>query len=246
MYDHPPLQIAHELSTHINPKPKQVYSFATSLSGPWSPWTEFADNGSNTYHSQVTFILPLNATSAIYMGDRWYPNNLMRSTYIWLPLELTGETDIWLRNRASWAPRLSDGSWGVGPTERQYEGEAGVLSNGAVSVDCSGCSGGLAAGYVGGGGGDGGTVQLTVASDVATRTTLRVRHTNGNTVERYATVSVNGVSQEVAFLPTDGGQSPGSSSVHVDLQAGVGNTVIISGAGSSYAPDIDQVIVPVR
>jgi hypothetical protein len=222
-----------------------VYSYATSLSGPWSAWKEFADDGSNTYYSQVTYILPLNATSAIYMGDRWHSDNLMRSTYIWLPLELTGQTNIWLRNRSSWVPNVAQGSWSAPPTERIYEGEAGTLRNGARSVSCSGCSGTAAAGYIGADSGTGGEVELRIQSDAATRTTLRVRNTNGNTGERYGNVVVNGVSQKVAFLPTNNGQAPGSTAVHVNLRAGE-NTVVISGSGTAYGADIDQVIAPVR
>ena len=222
----------------------QVYSFARSLSGPWSPWKEFADNGSNTYHSQSTFILPLNATTAIYMGDRWYPDNLMRSTYVWLPLELTGQTDIWLRNRVNWIPELSRGSWRVAPTERVYEGEAATLSNGARSVSCSGCSGRSAAGYIGGS--EDGTLQVTVTSDVSTKTTLRLGHTNGNSGERYATVTVNGVSKEVAFLPTNDGQTPGSSTVNVDLRSGSNTIVIRRSSRGSYVSDIDAIRVPVN
>lgn len=221
----------------------QVYSYATSLSGPWSPWKEFADDGSNTYYSQVSYILPINATSAVYMGDRWIPDNLMRSTYIWLPLELTGGTNIWLRNRSSWVPNIAGGSWSVSPTERSYEGEAGTLRNGARTVSCSGCSGGSAAGYIGGS--DGGELELRVQSDVATRTTLRFRHANGNTGERTGEVTVNGVTQKVGFLPTGGGQTPGSSAVNVNLVAGQ-NTIVVKGSGGSWAADIDQVVVPVR
>lgn len=221
----------------------QVYSYARSLSGPWSAWREFADDGSNTYHSQVSFILPLNATSAIYMGDRWYPDNLMRSTYVWLPLELTGQTDMWLRNRNSWVPNLAQGSWSTPPSERNYEGETGTLRNGARSVSCSGCSGTQAAGYIGGT--EGGQLELRVQSDVAAKTTLRVRHTNGNTGERFGTVSVNGASKQIGFLPTNNGQAPGSTAVTVDLRAGE-NTIVIAGTGGNYAADIDQILVPVR
>ena len=48
-----------------------IYSSATSLSGPWSPWKTFAPPKSNTFNSQTTFILPISSNSAIYMGDRW-------------------------------------------------------------------------------------------------------------------------------------------------------------------------------
>jgi hypothetical protein len=188
--------------------------------------------------------LPLNATTAIYMGDRWYPNNLMRSTYIWLPLELTGQTDIWLRNRVNWIPELDRKSWRTAPAERVYEGEAATLSNGARSVSCSGCSGSSAAGYIGGDGD--GSLQVTVTSDAATKTTLRLGHANGNSVERYASVSVNGVSREIAFLPTNDGQTPSSSTLNVDLRAGSNTIVIRRSTKGGYASDIDAIRVPVN
>lgn len=221
----------------------QVYSYATSLSGPWSKWAEFADDGSNTYHSQVSFILPWG-DSAIYMGDRWHPGNLMRSTYVWLPLELTGETNIWLTNRPSWVPDVSSRTWAVGPEEGRYEGEDATLTNGAVAVGCSGCEGGRAAGYIGGEGG--GVLEWDgVSSGATTRTTLRVRYANGNSVERHAMVSVNGVEQRVAFLPTANGNTPGSSAVHCDLREGADNRIVVTTHDGSYGPDIDRVFVPV-
>lgn len=222
---------------------KQVYSYATSLSGPWSSWREFADDGSNTYFSQVSYILPLNSTSAIYMGDRWYSDNLMKSSYIWLPLELSGGTNVWLRNRSSWVPNMAAGSWSAAPSERNYEGESGTMRNGARRVTCSGCSAGAAAGYVGGTSGTNGEVELQVQSDIATRTTIRLRHANGDSGERFGAVRINGASTNVGFLPTSGGQSPGLAAVNVDLRAG-SNTIVIAGSGNGFAADIDQIIVP--
>ena len=220
---------------------KQLYSYAESLAGPWSAWAEFADDGSNTYHSQVSFVLPWGDNSAIYMGDRWQPSNLMRSTYVWLPLELEGSS-VWLTNRGRWVPDVESRRWGVGPTETQYEGEDATLSNGAVAVGCSGCSGGLAAGYLGGEGA--GRMELGVRSEETTKTTVRLRYTNGDTSERYGLVTVNGVEHEVAFLPTQDGQTPGSAVLHCDLAAGDGNTVVVEALDGGYAADIDQVIVP--
>ena len=221
----------------------QVYSYATSLAGPWSEWTEFADDGANTYHSQTSFILPFG-DSAIYMGDRWQPSNLMRSTYVWLPLVLSGETDIWLTNRVNWIPNVADETWDVGPTESRYEGEDGDFNNGAEAVTCSGCSGSLAAGFIGGP--SGGSVNFEgISSEADGRTTIRMRYANGDSSERHATVTVNGDAQEVAFLPTGDGQTTGSSVVHVDLQSGAGNTLSITTSGGDYGPDLDIAFVPI-
>ena len=67
-----------------------IYSTASSISGPWSPWTEFAPKNTKTYNSQTTYILPLSKDLVIYMGDRWTEKMLMRSTYVWLPLRIEG------------------------------------------------------------------------------------------------------------------------------------------------------------
>ena len=37
-----------------------VYTTATSLSGPWAAWQTFADSGSNTYSSQTTAVVSIN------------------------------------------------------------------------------------------------------------------------------------------------------------------------------------------
>lgn len=214
------------------------YSTATSLSGPWSGWKKFADSGSNTYASQTTFVLPVG-NGFVYMGDRWVSDNLMRSTYVWLPLKIEGSTAS-VKNAVNWVLNAQSGSMTAGPEEKQYEGEAGTLSNGAKAQSCSGCSGGKAAGYLGGSSA-GAVVLANVQGGVAGRTTLRIKHLNGDSSQRVADVSVNGKTQRVAFLPHGGGD-PASSVVHVDLKQG-NNEVKISMQGS-WAPDVDRLMVP--
>jgi hypothetical protein len=85
-----------------------VYSTATKLSGPWSAWKTFADSGSKTYTSQTNFILPFG-DNAVYMGDRWISSNLMRSTYVWLPLQLSGTTAT-MKDSVNWVPDVGSGS----------------------------------------------------------------------------------------------------------------------------------------
>ena len=68
-------------------------------------------------------------------------------------------------------------------------------------ISCSDCSGGEVVGYIGGP--SGGTLTFNGAtSDAATTTTLRIRYANADSTPRYATVTVNGVSHIVAFIPT--------------------------------------------
>jgi hypothetical protein len=214
------------------------YSTATSLAGPWSAWKKFADSGSNTYASQTTFVLPVG-DGFMYMGDRWVESNLMRSTYVWLPLKIEG-TSASMKNQVNWVVNTSTGAMGAGPEEKQVEGEAGTLSNGAKVQSCSGCSGGQAVGYIGGSTG-GAVVLANVQSGAATRTTLRIKHLNGDNGQRVADVSVNGKTQRVAFLPHGGGD-PASSVVHADLKQGNNEVKIIM--SGSYGPDVDRIMVP--
>jgi hypothetical protein len=215
------------------------YATATSLSGPWSSWKKFADSGSNTYASQTTFILPVG-NNFIYMGDRWVSDNLMRSTYVWLPLTISGTTAT-LKNSVNWILNPGTGTSSAGTSENQYEGEAATLSNNARTIDCSGCSGGKAAGYIGGSS-KGTVVFSNVQSDATTRTSIRVKHLNGDKSQRVADVTVNGKTQRLSFLPHGGGD-PGSSVLNVDLKQGA-NEIRFVGVNNGYAADIDRLMVP--
>jgi hypothetical protein len=214
------------------------YSTATSLSGPWSSWRKFADSGSNTYASQTTFVLPVGS-NFMYMGDRWFGDALPRSTYVWLPLQISGTTAT-MKNSVNWVINAQTGAMNAGPSENQYEGESAALSNKARSISCSQCSNSNAAGYIGGP--DRGAVAFAnVNSDATTRTTIRVKHLNGDSSERYADVTVNGKTQRLAFLPHGGGD-PASSVLHADLKQG-SNSIKISMTGT-YGPDVDRLLVP--
>lgn len=73
-----------------SPNPN-VYATAPSLDGPWSVFKNIAPPETNTYSSQSTMLLKIvgtRATSVIYMGDRWNPNALNDSRYIWMPLQI--------------------------------------------------------------------------------------------------------------------------------------------------------------
>lgn len=221
-----------------------VYTYSTSLSSGWSAWATFATAGSNTYTSQTNYVLPVSSSLTMYMGDRWVSTNLMASTYVWLPLTFSG-TKVTMANQVNWIPNVaSGGAWTVGPSESQPEGEAAVLTNGAKTVTCSGCSGGEAAGYIGGS--TGGTVTFNgVVSSAATTTTIRVKYENGDSSQRYAVVSCNGVTQKVAFLPTASGTgTPGSSVVNCALKSGSDNVVVVSQTDGTYGPDVDRIMVP--
>ncbi len=90
-----------------------VYASATSLSGPWTGFSDVAQPGTNTYNSQTANIITVQGSSAttyIYAGDRWTTSNLGTSPLIWLPLTISGTTASisWYN---SWSLDLTAGTW---------------------------------------------------------------------------------------------------------------------------------------
>ena len=45
------------------------------------------DGASTTYNTQSTCVYQIAEGEYIYMGDRWFSNNLKDSRYVWLPIE---------------------------------------------------------------------------------------------------------------------------------------------------------------
>ncbi|KAJ3544982.1 hypothetical protein NM208_g2746 [Fusarium decemcellulare] len=220
------------------------YAYAKSLSGPWAEWQSFAPEGLRTYNSQTSFILPLGGDddAFIYLGDRWARENLMRSTYLWLPLEFSG-TRVTLKNRVSWVPHVHKASWSPAPQETDYEAEKAVLKGGAFEVPCSKCSGRA---YVGGIGGEQkGSVEFYgFNSQNSTRSTLRIVYSNPDSSERFANVTINNVSQIITFLPTRGEDIWNSASVHADFESWVSNPTLIQGVDDGLGPNIDRIFLP--
>lgn len=61
-----------------------------------------------------------------------------------------------------------------------------------------------------------------------------MRYTNGDTTQRIADVTVNGVTQKIAFVPSANGQTTGVASITVNLNSGTGNTLKIAGSNGGY------------
>lgn len=79
-------------------------------------------------------------------------------------------------------------------------------------------------GYIGGSAG--GTLTFnSISSTVATTTTIRIHYTNGDSTQRYSNVVVNGQTYVVAFCPTGGDTTPGTSTLTVPLKSGSGNVI---------------------
>ncbi|CAI0654976.1 unnamed protein product [Colletotrichum noveboracense] len=215
-----------------------LYSYSKSLSGPWSAWEPFAPVGSGTFSSQTTFVLPLRNDQFIYMGDRWQSNNLLRSTYIWLPLEIK-ETNVSLTWRDSWILDGKTESWREAPEYREYEAETAQLDDGALDRSCIGCSNGKSVTNLG-------SVEFSgLDARSATKVTIVLTHAVGGAQQRYAAVTCNGNEQIIAFLPTasNGTDTAGNSNLYCNLLPGM-NNVSISRTDGIDAPDLDKVRVP--
>lgn len=180
---------------------------------------------------------------AIYMGDRWLKNNLMASSYVWLPLSISG-TSVTMKNYVSWVPTTNFSAWQKAPAETSYNAEKATLDGKARSVDCSGCTNKLAAGYIGGP--DKGSASFSgIKSDIDGMTTVRISYINADSTARHANVKVNGDNgRKIAFLPAKG--DPMISTLNVNLKKGSDNTIVIEGIGTAWGPDIDRLVVPVQ
>ena len=107
------------------------YSYATSISGPWSALADIATAGTNTWNSQSTFVQPVTGSSGttyIYMGDRWLSGQIENSPYVWLPLTVSGSTLSlpWVNN---WSVNISTGTWTNNDFPYLYKGSYHELVN---------------------------------------------------------------------------------------------------------------------
>ncbi len=79
------------------------YATASSISGPWTGWTNVGDG--TTYNSQPAYVLQLGS-SYLYMGDRWagaWGASVNNSEYVWLPITFPSSTSMSL----SWSPTIT-------------------------------------------------------------------------------------------------------------------------------------------
>jgi len=221
-----------------------VYTTSKSLDSGWADWKTFATVGSKTYSSQTTYVLSIDENRAMYMGDRWVSDDLMTSTYIWLPLNISGE-DVTMNWYDQWVPNLtSESGFQTAPSNTTIQGESGKYSGGAKNISCSGCAGGQAAGYIGGP--DQGSVTLSgIEVKDSTATTITFQYRNGDSGTRYANITFNdSPPQKVAFLSTGGNVK--RSFISTQLKAGQDNTIVIEGYDTGYGPDIDVVEIPLE
>ena len=66
------------------------YAAADSVFGPWEVKGNpcIGEHAEKTFYSQPAFVLPLAEKEGafIFMGDRWFKDNLRDSRYVWLPV----------------------------------------------------------------------------------------------------------------------------------------------------------------
>jgi hypothetical protein len=113
------LLMSHETGWSSN---DDQYSYATSISGPWSAPADFAVAGTNTFNSQSTYVLPVTGSSGttyMYMGDRWNSSDITDSTYIWLPLTISGNSVTMNNWYQRWSLNVSAGTWAA--TDTSFE-----------------------------------------------------------------------------------------------------------------------------
>ncbi len=96
------------LSSHLTSweRNDNFYMTATSLEGPWTMRGTFAPEGTLTWNSQCSFVLPITSgkeTLFMYMGDRWsYPLQGSAATYVWQPIQVNGDSMSIPTFRESW------------------------------------------------------------------------------------------------------------------------------------------------
>ena len=234
--------LINSLPTGWAPNPN-VYVSATSLSGPWTSPASLAPNSPNTYNSQDAYILPVTGsrgTTYIYMGDSWDPKALGNSRYIWLPLNFNG-IDISLSYYDAWTINTATGLWStVSTTSYEAESSSNTLAGSAKVMNCSNCSGGQNIGYLGN---NSGTLQFNGVSAACNGNyLLAIYYANADTGARMASIRVNGKTTMLSFASSHGVNLVAILPVTVDLNAG-SNTIEFSNT-SSWAPDIDKVLIP--
>lgn len=77
----------------------------------WGPWQQLAtpfvgDNAQKSFFSQGTYIFKKEGTDAgfVFMADRWKPESLKYSPYIWLPITFNEKGEPVIEWRDSWTP----------------------------------------------------------------------------------------------------------------------------------------------
>lgn len=89
--------------TGWSPNPAS-YAVADKIFGEWKTvGNPCPDEGSGTtYDTQSTCVYQCGEGAYIYMGDRWFSNNLKDSRYVWLPIEFDSNGNIKIKRYSNW------------------------------------------------------------------------------------------------------------------------------------------------
>lgn len=107
------------LGSHLtgwDPNPN-VYATAKTLAGPWTSFKEIAPESTTTYNSQSSMLIKVagtDATTVIYVGDRWNPKVLSDSRYIWMPVAI-GDGMMHLPEPEPWTLDVKSGRSAILP-----------------------------------------------------------------------------------------------------------------------------------
>ncbi len=92
--------------TGWNPNPAE-YAVANSIHGPWQSGGNpcVGKDADKTFFAQNTFVFPLAGVpdTLIFMADRWNPDDLRDSRYVWLPMRVSGN-ELSLKWLDTWNP----------------------------------------------------------------------------------------------------------------------------------------------
>ncbi|KIP09092.1 carbohydrate-binding module family 35 protein [Phlebiopsis gigantea 11061_1 CR5-6] len=218
------------------PNPNKWFS-ASSLAGPWSAQQDIAPAATRTWYSQNAFDLPLAAAGAsVYMGDRWRPDLLGSSRYVWYPLDFASGAPA-LVHADVWTVDVAAGTYAVA-SGTSYEAESGVRGGTSTILSSSIFSGGEAVGYLG----HGGTVTINNVQGTGGAHWVALYFANGDSTYRNVTVSVNGGAATLVDQPDTGGQAVLSVPVQLSLKSGA-NSITFGAGQTNYAADLDRIVV---
>lgn len=89
------------------------YYTSNSIKGPWISRGLLAPEGSLTWNSQATFVLPIEGTKEttyLFMGDRWsFPKQASSATYVWQPLIISGTSLSMPTYQEAWQINIGTG-----------------------------------------------------------------------------------------------------------------------------------------
>lgn len=178
------------------------------------------------------------------MGDCWVPGNLASSTYVWMPLTISGTKATLVRssflyfsmaapidliysqnNAPAWT--FADGTWkSPDPiTTLSAISDDAILGGSARSVTTD------QVGYLGGP--ENGTLTFnSVSVSGGGRHTVQIFYRNGDGSQRYCAVEVNGISHTAAF--SSSGNSLGKSVLHANFGKGKKNAIRFEGVNGGY------------